>query len=351
MIARTSSTAWVRGVVEMFAVEGLDARRLFHDAGLDIAVLDDPDGRFSIDDVSVLWEMAVVRSGKETLGLSKDLALAYGNLGLVRYAMMACPTLLTALQRLARYMDLVSNAATFSVSAADDGLWLELGHRGGERPVPRQRVEFGMLTVLTSCSWFTGRELVPQAVEFVYPKPADAEPRRKAFGCSVRYGCTANRALLSRADLALKLSARDQAMAMLHEKLVEAELERLEGTKTSPRVRKILQGRCLHPEPRREDVAAALKISDRTLQRKLQREGTSFQQLLDDVRRELAQQHLREPDCSLKQVTELLGFENQSNLFRACRRWFGESPGRYRARHSLYGSDGDANLRTQFANE
>ena len=88
-------------------------------------------------------------------------------------------------------------------------------------------------------------------------------------------------------------------------------------------------------EPRREHVAAALKISDRTLQRRLQADGTSFQRLPDDTRRETGQQHLRKPRNSLRHVTELLGFEDPSNLFRACKRWFGESPGRCRARFNV----------------
>ena len=338
MIARTSSAAWVRGVVDMFRAEGLDTRALFRDAALDIGVLDEPDGRFSIDDVSALWDMAVARSGKTTLGLSRTLAITHGNLGLVRYAMMACPTLLAALERLVRYMNLVSNAATFSLTEDVDGHWFELGHQGGDRPVPRQRVEFGMLTVLTSCSWFTGRELVAGAVEFVYPDPLDPRPHHEAFGCPVRFRQPANRALLRKADLALPLSARDTAMLVLHERLVEEELERLEDCRVSHQVLALLKAGGMHPEPRREQVAAALSMSDRTLQRRLQTEQTSFQQLLDETRRELAQQYLRKPNNSLKHVAALLGFEDQSNLHRACRRWFGESPGQYRVRLSVPGS-------------
>ena len=56
------------------------------------------------------------------------------------------------------------------------------------------------------------------------------------------------------------------------------------------------------------------------------------QQVLDDTRREMAQLYLRRPDASIKRVAEQLGFEDPSNLFRACKRWFGESPGAYRAR-------------------
>ena len=332
MILRTSSSAWVRGVVEMFAAEGVDVDALFRDAGLDISVLRDPAGRVSIDDVSLLWEMAVARSGKVTLGLSRELAARHGNPGVMRYAMMARPTLLSALELFVRYLNVISNAATSSLTEEGDGCWFELGHQGGERPVPRQRVEFGMLTVLSLCSWFTGREVNAAAVEFVDPPPADPQLHLREFRCPVRFGQPANRALLRKADLALPLSARDPAMAELHARLVEEELERLEGASISHQVRKVLAERLVQADPRRERVAAALNLSDRTLQRRLQAEGTSFQQLLDDTRRELAQHYLKRPRHSLKRVAELLGFEDQSNLFRACKRWFGEPPGQYRAR-------------------
>jgi len=240
MIARTSSSTWVRGVVEMFATEGIDVEALFRDARLNIAVLLDPAGRFSIDDVSLLWEMAVARSGNATLGLSRELALTYGKLGVVGHAMMACPTLLAALEQLARSMDVVSNAATFALIPDAEGHWFELGHLGGERPVPRQRVEFGMLTMLGFCSWITGRELQARTVEFVYPAPDDATAHLAVFGCPVRFGAATNRALLRMRDLELPLSARDPDMATLHARLVEAELERLDGAPTSHQVRKVL---------------------------------------------------------------------------------------------------------------
>jgi AraC-like DNA-binding protein len=152
------------------------------------------------------------------------------------------------------------------------------------------------------------------------------------FGCPVRFGQIANRALLRHADLALPLSARDSAIAALHERIVEEELEKLDGALTSRRVLHALASWFPGREPRREQVAEALRISDRTLQRRLRAEGTTFQQLLDDTRRELAQHYLRKPQNSLQHVAESLGFEDQSNLFRACKRWFGETPRRYRAR-------------------
>jgi AraC-like DNA-binding protein len=69
-------------------------------------------------------------------------------------------------------------------------------------------------------------------------------------------------------------------------------------------------------------------MSERTLHRRLEAERTSFQEVLDDTRRELAEQYLSRGEMSLADITYLLGFSDQSSFFRAYRRWFGTSPKR-----------------------
>jgi AraC-like DNA-binding protein len=85
-------------------------------------------------------------------------------------------------------------------------------------------------------------------------------------------------------------------------------------------------------EPRRTDIASILEMSERTLHRRLESEGTSFEHLLDDTRRELAQQYLGQSDMSLADAAYLLGFGDRSSFFRASKRWFGTSPRHYRIR-------------------
>jgi AraC-like DNA-binding protein len=78
-------------------------------------------------------------------------------------------------------------------------------------------------------------------------------------------------------------------------------------------------------------VASALYINPRTLQRRLQDEGTSFEQIRDDVRRDLAQSYLSHPDVPLAQVSALLDYSEQSVLGRSCQRWFHTTPRKLRA--------------------
>ena len=334
MTQRTSSSAWVRGIADMFAAEGLPAADLCAEVGIDLPALQQqPQTRVDVDRVSRLWEAAATRYGQPGLGLARDLASRYGNVDLVGYALASGPNLLIGFEHLQRQMALISDATTFEMrrDPRGQGYWLALSHIGATRPIPRQRIEFAVLTLFTLCCWLTRRDLVPLALELTTPEPHDDARYRTAFGVLPRFGQPANRFLLSEADLRAPIPTHNPGLWALHERLVETELDQLGQTLASTRVRTEI-ARVLHlGEPRREDIAARLHLTDRTLQRRLQAESVSYQQLLDDTRRELACQHLSDERRSLAEIADLLGFADQSNLFRACKRWFGMPPGQYRA--------------------
>lgn len=341
-VVRTSSAAWLRGVIGMFEAEGLDTNALLRDSGFDPAELAKPEARFPADEISILWQLAVERSGNATLGLSRELAACHADLDTVGHALVCSPSLLAGMERLARYLALVSDAATFAIESDARGQWLVLGNTGSRRPVPRQRVEYGMLTMLMLCRWLTRRELQAQALELVYAPPSDSTPYREAFGIVPRFGAHANRLLLDSADLLAPIPTQHPALAALHERLLEDQLARLGQDTASRRVCSEIARRLHQGEPRRQDVAASLGLADRTLQRRLQAEGTSFLQLLDQTRRELAQHHLADRRHSLAEVSDLLGFVDASNFFRACKRWFGQPPAQLRAQLFKNGETGEA---------
>jgi len=329
-MGRTSSSAWVKGVADMFASQGVDVPKLFEAAGLDLTLLEKPDARFSADDVTKLWDLAVAWSGKPALGLDRDLASRYVNFDVVGYAMLSSPNLRAGLESFARYLALISDAATFEVQPERRGAWLILGHMGNTLRIPRQRQEYGLLALLMASRWLTRRELRPLAVESIFPEPADFHPYRMAFECPLRFDQPATRMLLATSDLELLIPSRNASMYALHERVMEDRLASLGNARTSYRVSEEIVRRLHQGEPRREDIAASLALTDRTLQRRLHAEKTSYQQLLDEARRELARKYLADEHYSLGQIADLLGFVDQSNFFRAARRWFGMPPGQYR---------------------
>lgn len=329
---RTSSAAWLEGVLSMFEAEGLDVPSLLRDAGFDPDSLHRQNARIPVDEISVLWQLAVARAGKPTLGLARDLAATHSKLGTVGHAMACSADLGAALVRLTRYMAVISDATAFSMQREARGCWMVMEHTGGSLPIPRQRVEYALLTVFMQCQWLTRRELQPLALEFVYPPPADDRLHREAFGCEIRYNAPANRLLLSAADMAMPLPTHHPTLGEMQEHLLDDQLNLLGQTTTSTLVCAEIARRLPQGEPRRQDVAAGLGLAERTLQRRLQEESVSFQSLLDRTRRELAQQYLAEDRHTLTDVADMLGFVDSSNFFRACKRWFGLPPAQYRAR-------------------
>jgi AraC-like DNA-binding protein len=329
---RTSSAAWLEGVLSMFEAEGLDVPSLLREAGFDPDSLHRQNARIPVDEISVLWQLAVARAGKPTLGLHRELAATHTKLGTVGHAMSCSADLGEALTRLTRYMAVISDATAFAMQPEARGCWLVMAHTGGSLPIPRQRVEYALLTVLMQCRWLTRRDLQPMALEFVYPAPADDRLHREAFGCPIRYNAPANRLLLSAADMAMPLPTHHPALGEMQEHLLDDQLTLLGQTTTSSLVCAEIARRLQQGEPRRQDVAAGLGLAERTLQRRLQEESVSFQSLLDRTRRELAQQYLAEDRHTLTDVADMLGFVDSSNFFRACKRWFGLPPAQYRAR-------------------
>ena len=328
---QTSCAAfWVKGVVDTLEAVGLDVPALFEEAGLELAALNDPDARYPTENISLLWELAVTRSDNPAIGLANSKMVKPASFDVVAYAMMSSPNLLGILEGAVRYVDILSDAATLTTTDDHEGHRLVLELFGGKLPVPRQRFEFDLMTLLSFCRWVTNRDLRPLALELRFPPPADVQPYQEAFKCLLRSNAQVNALLFARADVTLPLPTAHPLLAKMHERVANEHLQRLDHAQTSLRARAVII-RCLPDgEPRRAKIAGALGMSERTLQRRLQAEGTSFQRLSDDTRRELAQQYLGQRNVSLADAAYLLGFRDQSSFFRASQRWFGSSPRHYR---------------------
>jgi AraC-like DNA-binding protein len=327
---RSSSATWVKGVLEMFASQGLDVQRLMQGAGINSNELDQAGTRVGADAVIRLWDLAIQASGNPALGIDRDLVARYVNFDVVGHAMLSSPDLRSGLESLSRYLALISDATTIELEEERPHSWLVISHIGNTLRLPRQRQEHAILTLLILCSWLTRRNVRPLAAEFIFPQPVCELPYRQAFDCPLRFGQPVTRLLLADTDLATPLPSRSPAMLALHERLMDEQLSHLGSTTVSNKVREQVMQRLGHGEPRREDIAAFLALTDRTLQRRLRGEGTSYQQLLDEARCELARKYLAQDKLPLSAMADLLGFGDQSNFFRACKRWFGVPPGEYR---------------------
>jgi len=331
MSKQTTSAVWVKGIADMLAAENLDLRALFDAAGIDPAALEAPGARVATEKISRLWELAAERTGNSAIGLAQHDVVRPASFDVVGYAMMSCEHLRGAFERLIRYLLILSDAFTMTMTEEREGYRMVFVLFGGDRPVPRQRVEFILVTLINFCRWISGRNVHPLAIELPYPAPEDLAPYRAALRCPVTFEAPRNSLLFARRDMILPLPAANPQLAELHERYAGDYLKRFDHAQTGYRAREIIVRRLPDGEPRRDEVARELNMSERTFQRRLEDEATSFGQLLDATRRELAEQYLGRLHLSLAQAAYLLGFADQRSFFRACKRWFDRSPGQVRS--------------------
>jgi AraC-like DNA-binding protein len=339
-----TSAVWVKGIADMLAAEGLDVPALLAAASIDPASLAAPGARVECEKVSRLWGLAVERSGNPAISLAQHQVVRPARFDVVGYTMMSCANLRGAFERMIRYMLILSDALTVILREEQSGYRLTLDVFDGSRPVPRQRVEFILVSLVSYCRWISGREVYPIAAEFPYPSPGNLAPYQQAFQCKVLFDARHSGLLYSREDLTAPLPTSNPALADLHERFAGEYLRRFDRSQITCRVREANVRFLPDGEPRRDQVAGELCISERTLQRRLEVQQTSFVNLLDNTRRELAAQYLGRLNLSFAQAAFLLGFADQSSFFRACKRWFELSPGKYRSqllRHLLEDTGGN----------
>ena len=332
MSERTTSSSWASGIVSALEFGGVDCRSLFSQLGLDYAALTDPDARFAQDAMTRLWHLAVEASGNPAIGLNMAKTLRPSSFNVVGYAVMSSRNLQEGFARLVRYQRIIGEGADLSFHPTPAGYEMLLAIHGDRLPSARQSAEASLAYSLAFCRWLTGKPLRPRLVSLMGPAPEDLASYEEVFQCPMTFNAEHYALLFERADLDAPLPSANEALAQLHDRFAGDYLARFSGTRVTHQVRQVLCRLLPQGEPKREAVAQALLLSERTLQRRLQDEGTSYQHLLDDTRRELAGQYLGQANLTLLEISYLLGFSDPSNFFRAFRRWFDSTPGDYRAR-------------------
>src|ERR1700756_3657160 len=205
MTRRTTSAVWVRGMAEMLAAEGLDVATLFATAGVDPASLDGPSARLATEKLSHLWELAVERTRNPAISLAQHEVARPASFDVVGYTMMSCADLRSAFERLVRYLLILSDCLTMTTTEGADGYRIDFAMFGGERPIPRQRIEFIFVTVIGFCRWISRSDVAPRSVTLAYSAPNDLSPYRSVFRCPVSFDAERNSLIFSPADMNLAL--------------------------------------------------------------------------------------------------------------------------------------------------
>lgn len=188
----------------------------------------------------------------------------------------------------------------------------------------------------------TRRPITPRRIDFVRAGPKSA--RYDAyFGCPIRYGAVRNALILDRADLDRPFPGHNPELLDMLTPALGAALGELEAYSTvAEQVRIVLKRSLASGRPDLADVASQLGMSERTLQRRITEEGTSFRDLLVDARQDLGRLLLADLSTEIDEIACLLGYQDTSSFYRAFREWEGVTPSRWREIHVPRRSAADA---------
>jgi AraC-like DNA-binding protein len=264
-------------------------------------------------------------------GLKAGQALRPERLGLTGLLVMTSPTLLSALQRKARYSPLAWGDR-YRVVVSDQGVDVLIDCAVEHRPYGPAKVDMEVSSLVAMARLFTGHTVVPRWVRLRQPAPAHEALYHELLGCPVHFGEPDNRVALRASDADLPfLSAQAEAGQAL-EIGAQALLRRCMPDKLSARTRALVDQLMGDGEPSLARVAAKLCMSERTVQRRLALEGTHFRAIVDSARRDLAEQALGQGDTSADALAWRLGFSEAASFYRAFKRWTGQTPGQARGR-------------------
>lgn len=326
----TTLNTWAIAIARTLDQRGVDSAALFVRVGLDPVSLRDPNGRYSVSRMARLWRLAVEVTGDPCLGLKAASYVQPATFHSLGLALMASQNLEDALRRTARFSRIVSNAVDVVIERNARGV-KEIVHFLEGVPVVDEGIDLFMASTLKLGRMLTGQEHMP--LEIRLRRSGDAAMHaefEKYFGSPVYFEADENSLLIPHEWMNQPLPMANAELARQNDRVVMEYLRRFDGARVTEKVRAELISRLPAGEPPRGDVARALHLSEKTLQRRLTGEDSSYQRILDETRSDLAQQYLREKGVSVCEVTFRLGFSDQSSFTRAFKRWTGVAPGEFR---------------------
>lgn len=311
-------------LLEFAAERGLAPEQALAGTGLDLPALKAVGASIDSRD-----ELALIASVLRQLGNPPGLGLAMGQryhltaYGLWGFALLSAPTLRSALETGLRYLDLTYSY--LQLRLRDEGSQTRVIFDASEIPGELRRF---LLERDTAALVVIQRELFaaqnhPYVLQFALPPPADLEPYRRLFGVAPEFNCAETALLLPSAQLDAALPLANPLAAQVCEaqcRQLLAERRSLAGVSAQVRDR-LLRGFSGNALPDMEALAAELHLSSRTLRRRLQREGSRYRDLIEEVRQTLAEELLGSTGMKVDEAAARLGYSEAASFLHARKRW------------------------------
>ena len=327
-----------RAVLRTLSLYDIDGRELAKAAGVPPEVFEDADARLPSATLSRFIAMAAAASGDDVFALKfaehhREISQS------LYFAMAASETLIDAWRRLMRFRRMVGDSLDLEqLASADDEV-----HIGFTVPEPDHDVARWIPTdvmagthVIGARAFTMSPDVAPLRMDLRRPRPRALQAFESLFRCPMRFGRDRSVIVWSTETAQRPLPLANPRIAMQSEGVVVDYLSRRQSSEVTDRVRRLVVAALPDGLPQRDVIARRLGLSSRNLARGLAAEGTTFRDLVNEVRYELARDYLAS-GATITEIAFLLGFSETSAFTRAFRRWTGETPTAYATNAKMAG--------------
>ncbi len=314
---------------------GLSTSAVLRRAGLPQEYLTESRVLLSTEELFALWRAIGESSTDPAIGVLLGTETRPERFNTTGVAALSNHNFGAAVTQMARYKQLTCPEEI--VQSKKGGEWCIRFHwLLADKPEPSVLIECAFAWMLSIGRVGTGTRLSPVRVELIEPR-AHRKLLERHFGCEVICGAQRNAIIFRATDADIPFKTRNaELLAMLAPQFEKELQEQASDAEDFPdRVRLAIQQKLTGRRPTIDDIAGDLHISSRTLQRRLQDHGSSFQKVLEDARRQLARHYLNNSVLELNEAAYLLGYEDSNSFVRAFRTWEGVPPARWREQHRI----------------
>lgn len=320
---------------------GLDPGDVAKRSGIELSALEDVDAMVPYDKQLKITRMIMTHQSRTNSSLNSVKHFVPKRYGLVGHLMHHAPTLDQAFADFSRYQNLTGNIHQTQIACVPEGIRMTVdlhpmvAKHNDYLAVP-SRPEAPVTVLLALARHLTGKRIKPRRVSFRHEPRGDPAEHEEFFGVRAQFGMPADEIIFTRDTLDLPLLEPDKLKYRRVLDLVLAHIDPIAGLKVVGATlrQRLLQSMHL-AAPKISVVARAMGMSMRTLQRRLAGEGTTFEKVVDQVRKDLTLQHIVNPTISTYEIAGLVGFSEPSPFFRAFRHWFGCTPRQWRRKHRI----------------
>ncbi len=276
-----------------------------------------------------LYDLLADLTGNEQIGLAMGLDVTVAATGMVGFLMQASRTFEDAIRAYCNYGYMVCPMLTYHYSVDGDHAIIDI-HQSAlwKNTYPRNArigVDFSLAATVNFTKLLTGRQIYPLSVEVEFSRTA-LSAYRQVLGCQVLFNAPVHRMIFSVAELQAPVITSDVSLREMFSRIL-AQKKSLELQNTCrEKVKNLLLMQYKGQIPTIEDAAEGTGMTVRTLQRKLTEEQTSFREVANEVRKELALHLMKNSATSITEVASVLGYADLPAFRRAFKTWTNATP-------------------------